>query len=222
MMFAQASSCLFLFIMAPRVALLHVDGWLDCIDFLVDFPKWPVARAHLAQRCSRLYRHELRVAFAAHVQRLQLYSDMPVLPPCTWCGQPTGGFCDFCTGNGKGAVCSACGGTDASSLAACRACAFIANVQIQRCDLQELVMDSYRIYSDDPRSSFLLPVSPLEFKCQCACGCLKPLRLLDAGDIEDQSCWECRVEGCVCACMGCESGRRQRERRLWQTARTTA
>ena len=50
-----------------------------------------------------------------------------LLPACTWCGTPTGGWCDTCTpseGEPANALCSECGGCDAYSTSAqCRACA---------------------------------------------------------------------------------------------------
>ncbi len=45
------------------------------------------------------------------------------LPFCTWCGHPTAGFCELCTGKAiQAAVCSDCGGTDAYRKVECRDC----------------------------------------------------------------------------------------------------
>ena len=189
---------------------LFLDGWFEALESIVDFPAWPIGRPQLATRSSRLNRTELRQAFAAYVQRLQRQSELHVLPACTWCGQPTGGYCDFCSGNPKAAICSACGGTDSLKLAACRQCAFTPNVQIQSNDLKEIVLCSLKIYSDDPD---LPRPSQYEFFCQCQCGCSKPLRLIDSSEVERQRCWECRENGCICQCIGCEAGRLRLQRR---------
>ena len=55
---------------------------------------YPVARPHLAFRPIRLERKELRDAFTWYIQSSQRLQGKPVLPGCTWCGLPTGGFCD--------------------------------------------------------------------------------------------------------------------------------
>lgn len=82
--------------------------------------KWPLARPQLATREARRERSELRLGFAWAIQREQHARGLPVLPPCSWCGQPTGGYCDFCTKTPANPICSACGGTSADIMAACR------------------------------------------------------------------------------------------------------
>ncbi|MCS5701171.1 MAG: hypothetical protein NZ847_00840, partial [Acidobacteria bacterium] len=88
------------------------------------FPiNWPLARPQLTTREERIERPELRQGYTAYIQNVQAVRGLPVLPPCTWCGMPTGGWCDFCTGQGpRGSICSACGGTDANTLARCYDC----------------------------------------------------------------------------------------------------
>jgi len=82
--------------------------------------QWPLARPLLATRQERMDRVELRIAFAWAIQKGQHYHRLLVLPPCSWCGLPTGGYCDYCII--RTAVCSMCGGTDASKMIACRLC----------------------------------------------------------------------------------------------------
>ena len=161
--------------------------------------RWPLARPELATRSERLERTELRLGFAWAIQKKQHLRGVPVLPPCTWCGQPAGGFCDFCTCVTKSAVCSDCGGTEASVLAACRECAFLPHVPIQRFDLAQVVLGCLRIYSDDCRG--LLEVSRGEVSCQCVKGCVRPLRLLHPMDVRNGLCWECQGSGCY-KCKG--------------------
>ena len=84
--------------------------------------EWPLARPLFASREERLQRVELRCGYAWAIQRKQQIHGVSVLPPCTWCGMPTGGWCDFCTQNPAKAVCSQCGGTDATVLASCHDC----------------------------------------------------------------------------------------------------
>ena len=84
--------------------------------------EWPLARPLLASREERMQRLELRCGYAWAIQREQQIEGLLVLPPCTWCGMPTGGWCDFCTRDSAKAVCSQCGGTDAAALASCRDC----------------------------------------------------------------------------------------------------
>ena len=85
-------------------------------------PSWPVARPQLASHAERIGRQELRQAFAAHKQQEAALDRVHVLPACTWCGQPTGGFCDYCSHAPMKAVCSDCGGTDASTMVRCYDC----------------------------------------------------------------------------------------------------
>ncbi len=89
----------------------------------VTLPKaCPVARPGLALRAERLERPELRDAYAQYIQSQQQAHGLPVLPPCTRCGQPTGMWCDFCTGQGPAkAVCSEC--CDELTEDICRICA---------------------------------------------------------------------------------------------------
>ena len=92
----------------------------------ITLPKqWPLARPQLATREERLERNELRLGFAWVIQKDQHKHGVPVLPPCSWCGQPTEGYCDFCDQTPATAVCSSCGGTDAKVRVACRRCEFL-------------------------------------------------------------------------------------------------
>ena len=87
----------------------------------ITLPKhWPIARPQLASMQERLERPELRLAFAWAIQTRQHRQGIPVLPPCSWCGFLTGGYCDFCTN--ATALCSTCGGADAYAVATCRTC----------------------------------------------------------------------------------------------------
>ena len=90
-------------------------------DARVTLPKdWPIARPGYASPQERIMRSELRRAYAWHIQRQQKANALPVLPPCTWCGQPTGMFCDYCTVRPARAVCSEC--CDRRSEDICRMC----------------------------------------------------------------------------------------------------
>ena len=105
------------------MAAFDVYGIRDTAAEVPPMPSWPIARPQLASYVSRIARPELRAAWAHHFCSLQTRRGLAVLPPCTWCGHPTGGFCDDCPTAWKAAVCSACGGTDASAMAQCRECA---------------------------------------------------------------------------------------------------
>ena len=83
---------------------------------------WPLGRPQLAAQEERLHRSELRQGFAWAIQKEQHSQGLPVLPPCSWCGHPTSGYCDFCSARIRRAVCFACGGTDVDIMAACRRC----------------------------------------------------------------------------------------------------
>lgn len=89
---------------------------------VMTLPRWPLARPHLATRESRLQRAELRLGFAWYIQQEQHKQWLPILPPCSWCGLPTGGYCDLCVQPIANPVCSDCGGTSADIVAACRRC----------------------------------------------------------------------------------------------------
>ena len=71
-------------------------------------PKWPVARPQLASLQERIERPELRQAYAWYINWLQKEADKLPTPACTWCGLPTGMFCDFCIERPSRAVCSGC------------------------------------------------------------------------------------------------------------------
>ena len=89
----------------------------------ITLPKqWPLARPQLATRQARLERSELRLGFAWALQGEQHTQGLPVLPPCSWCGHPTGGYCDVCTTTVANPVCSACGGTTFDIIATCCRC----------------------------------------------------------------------------------------------------
>ena len=82
---------------------------------------WPIARPQLAAYEDRLQRPELRQAFTWYIQRQQRERGLPVLPGCTWCGLPTGMFCDLCKVQPARAVCSdCCGKMDGRDI--CRTC----------------------------------------------------------------------------------------------------
>ena len=91
--------------------------------------QWPLARPHLATRSERCQRAELRMGFAWAIQKDQRDKGLPVLPPCSWCGHPTGYYCDFCDAEAGIAnpVCTSCEDTDdfgcgMPPVAACRQC----------------------------------------------------------------------------------------------------
>jgi len=69
---------------------------------------WPLARPGLATRETRIQRAELRIGFAWAMQQEQHALGAAVLPPCSWCGLPTGLWCDLCTKAVANAVCSVC------------------------------------------------------------------------------------------------------------------
>ena len=83
---------------------------------------WPVARPGLASRDDRIQRVELRRAYAWYIQKQQESDGLPLLPPCTWCGQPTGMWCDLCTVSPARAICSECCNYSKTSLDICRNC----------------------------------------------------------------------------------------------------
>ena len=82
--------------------------------------EWPLARPQLATHSERVQRVELRLGFAWWLQREQMRAGLPVLPPCSWCGQPTGGFCDVCTKDIANPVCSVCDDLQSGTCRPCR------------------------------------------------------------------------------------------------------
>ena len=89
-------------------------------NLLIQLPTWPVARPHLASRRARREREELRFAYAWATQKEQSESGTPILPPCSWCGAPTGNWCEGCSKDIANPVCSHCEDTDEYDL--CREC----------------------------------------------------------------------------------------------------
>jgi hypothetical protein len=72
---------------------------------------YPLDRIHLLgkNRASRIQHDHLRFAWALYVWARQAPSGLAPLPAFTWCGTPTGGYCDVCpVGQWAGAVCSDC------------------------------------------------------------------------------------------------------------------
>ena len=96
----------------------------------------PTARLALCTRAERAACVYLRAAWAtmlwddaslfACYAPPGLHPPRWILPACTWCGTPTGGWCDTCTpadGEPAKAICSECGGCDGYSTdARCRDC----------------------------------------------------------------------------------------------------
>ena len=80
----------------------------------------PIARARLASWEERIECAELHAAFAWETQQQQKLHGFPILPPCSWCGQPTGGYCEYCVGK-REPVCHKCG-AQGSFDDVCRAC----------------------------------------------------------------------------------------------------
>lgn len=60
-------------------------------------PRYPVARPQHAERDKRVHSEPLRKAYTWYIQVEQYQARRPVLPPCGWCGMPTGNFCDICS-----------------------------------------------------------------------------------------------------------------------------
>ena len=167
---------------------------------------WPIARPSLISRQSRLERLELRLAFAVYMQQLQIINDVPLLPPCTWCGQPAGGCCDYCNHfDFSAAICFECVGANGDSAAVCKLCATTLNIPIHEISLRRAVLDRCCLYSDDASDVMLPAVAFAGARCQCPRGCAKVLRCLSPEDILQSLCWECRVADCVCQCIGCDA-----------------
>ncbi len=104
----------------PDVAALAYDVHGNALATLPT--EWPIARPTFASRTERIQRIELRRAFVWAIQRQQQTHETAVLPACTWCGMPTGGWCDMCILTPAKAVCSQCEGTTVTVLASCRDC----------------------------------------------------------------------------------------------------
>ena len=103
-----------------RMGILHV--WEEGISQTPLPDKWPIARPQLATLEERLQRPELRQAFTWYIQRRAGLHGVQVLPGCTWCGLPTGMFCDFCKVQPARAVCSDCCGQRGLAGDVCRSC----------------------------------------------------------------------------------------------------
>ena len=78
----------------------------------------PSARMRYCQWITRITSQAMRFAYTIWLWNLRLESGDPdefdihgLLPPCTWCGMPTGMFCDDCADQGISparSVCKAC------------------------------------------------------------------------------------------------------------------
>ena len=72
----------------------------------------PFARMHMATNSDLRHdrRGHLRACYTIHIWRLQRADNLPLMPPCTWCGLPTGGWCDSCEVRGlpPQPLCSRC------------------------------------------------------------------------------------------------------------------
>ncbi len=64
----------------------------------------PVARVQLATRDTRIEDPCIRAWYTVSVWQLQKEHHVPMLPACTWCGVPTGNFCEDC----NGPLCTTC------------------------------------------------------------------------------------------------------------------
>ena len=66
----------------------------------------------------------LRACHTWHIWRLQRGRGLPLLPPCTWCGLPTGNWCDHCEAHGGPLrpLCAACEKDAAPRLGSCVFC----------------------------------------------------------------------------------------------------
>ena len=56
----------------------------------------PVARAEMAAREDRIQCVHLRPAYTVAIWREQKKHKHPLTPGCTWCGLPTGNWCEKC------------------------------------------------------------------------------------------------------------------------------
>ena len=82
--------------------------------------RWPIARPQLATRMGKLHRPEVRQAYTWYIHQLQKVEGLQMLPGCTWCGNPTGMFCDYCDERPAQAVCTTC--CDDMGDDVCRSC----------------------------------------------------------------------------------------------------
>ena len=104
-----------------RMEVVHV--WEEGIPQTPLPDRWPIARPQLAAYEDRLQRPELRQAFTWYIQLQQKERKLPLLPGCTWCGAPTGMFCDFCEVRPARAVCNDCSDKmDNGIIDVCRIC----------------------------------------------------------------------------------------------------
>ena len=68
------------------------DTWKkDLFNVLL---KRPIARPQYISRQARIDDATLRKAWTVHIWEEQESSRTPALPPCQWCGMPTGNYCD--------------------------------------------------------------------------------------------------------------------------------
>ena len=58
----------------------------------------PYARLHITSPSElRHDRHgRLRACYTVYVWTMQRAQHLPLMPPCTWCGLPTGNYCEAC------------------------------------------------------------------------------------------------------------------------------
>ena len=85
--------------------------------------KWPFARLQLSTAVARISFLELRLAYWVHFSSKLVISRLPNAFPtrgCSWCGKPTGNFCDACGYQFiASAVCDDC----ENQFVSCRGCA---------------------------------------------------------------------------------------------------
>ena len=104
---------------------VHTDDhfWLQALPYVFEPPVPPAAMLEAS--------YEVRMRFASwayawyqHVSEIQRANNMPALAPCSWCGQPTGDWCESCPRGGDGkygrahSICMKCEAT----IRECRLC----------------------------------------------------------------------------------------------------
>jgi len=88
--------------------LLEEAGYTE--NMIVEAKQISSAQLACTSHAERARYVVLRIAFAMSIMKSQKDAGVMMLPPCTWCGQPTGCYCDECYERGmRGrAICTHC------------------------------------------------------------------------------------------------------------------
>ena len=75
----------------PKIGPAMIDMWKREYEVLLQ--KTPIARPQYITWYNRVLTDKLRAAWTLHQWKYEYEDGKDLLPPCVWCGQPTGNIC---------------------------------------------------------------------------------------------------------------------------------